>query len=62
MVVLVFQWTQFTGIHTILAPSPRTEMIDSMELELGDIITAMARELPLIEILVYSSLGCHMAC
>ena len=58
----MFQWTQFTLIHTILAPPPRTEMIDSMELERGDITTAMARELPLMEILVYSSLGCHVAC
>ena len=46
VVLMVFQWTQFTVIHTFLSSSLRTDIVDSMELEHGVTTTAMSKELP----------------
>ena len=42
----MFQWIRYTVIHTILSPSPRTDMEDSMELARGVTTTMMEMDLP----------------
>ena len=51
VVLMVLQWTQFTVIHAFLFPYPRTDIVDSMELEHDVTTTAMVKELPRLKIL-----------
>ena len=46
----VFQRTRSKAIHRIIFPSPRTDTVDTMELECGVKITSMAKDVPRLKI------------
>ena len=44
---VMYQWNRSTAMHTFLSTSPRTGMVDSLELEREFGATSTTRDLPL---------------